>query len=88
MECSPATDNVEHRIFYGAYGAWFGATDKYMGLRLKISAAQHYGWARFDVSEDGITLTAKDYAYESTAATSIPAGNTGEVGIANIDQAE
>ncbi|MBA2422735.1 MAG: T9SS type A sorting domain-containing protein, partial [Chitinophagales bacterium] len=59
----------------------FGVTDKYLGLRLDMSGDNHYGWARLDVSDDGKTLTVKDYAYEATAETEIAAGATGTIGI-------
>jgi hypothetical protein len=67
--------------FAGAYGKWFGQTDKYLALRLDMGGSNHYGWARLDVSADGKSLTVKEYAYESTAATEIAAGETGGVGI-------
>ncbi len=63
------------------YGNWFGETDKYMGLRLDMGGDNHYGWARLDVSDDGKTLTVKDYAYEAAAEMEIAAGASGEVGI-------
>lgn len=67
--------------FQSAYGEWFGATDKYLGLRLDMAGDNHYGWARLDVSDDAKTLTVKDYAYEATAETEIAAGATGTIGI-------
>ncbi len=63
------------------YGNWFGQIDKYLGLRLDMGSDNHYGWARLDVSDDGKTLTVKDYAYEATAETEIAAGATGTIGI-------
>jgi hypothetical protein len=67
--------------FQNPYGNWFGETDKYLGLRLDMAGDNHYGWARLDVSDDGKTLTVKDYAYEATAETEIAAGATGTIGI-------
>jgi len=52
-----------------------GVTDGYMGLKFESGGNIYYGWARFDVSADQTTLTLKDYAYESTAATTINAGD-------------
>lgn len=69
--------------FQGAYGEWFGATDKYMGLRINLGGDDRYGWVRMDVSESGKTFTVKDYAYDSTA-TQIDAGATGNVGIHQV----
>ncbi|MGB3075256.1 MAG: T9SS type A sorting domain-containing protein [Chitinophagales bacterium] len=71
--------------FQNPYGNWFGATDAYMGLRIKVGTGDHYGWARFDVSEDGKTFTVKDYAYEATADASIAAGDAGNIGITPVN---
>lgn len=71
--------------FQGAYGDWFGAVDKYLGLRIKVGSSVHYGWMRMDVSEDGKTFTIKDYAYESTADASINAGDAGSIGITPVN---
>ena len=53
------------------YGAWTNATDKYLGLRFKISGQTHYGWARLDVDINTPAFTIKDYAYN--AAVNQPA---------------
>lgn len=58
-----------------------GVTDGYMGLKFESGGNVYYGWARFDLSADQLTLTLKDYAYESTAGTAINAGDVG-VGVA------
>lgn len=56
-------------------GNWIGGvTDKYFGFRFDLSGTTHYGWARFDVSADGSSITLKDYAYDATPNTAIPAG--------------
>jgi type IX secretion system substrate protein len=55
-------------------GNWIGATDKYFGFKFLIGTNTHYGWARCDVSTDGATVTLKDYAYDATPNTAIPAG--------------
>lgn len=55
-------------------GNWIGAVDKYFGFQFDLAGATHYGWARFDVSTDGASCTIKDYAYDATANTMIPAG--------------
>lgn len=73
--------------FQGAYGHWFAAVDKYMGLRLKVGTDNFYGWMRMDVAEDGKSFVIKDYAYESEDGTSITAGNTGNVGITPVNAA-
>ena len=71
--------------FSGAYGEWFGATDKYLGLRIKVGTNEHYGWVRMDVTTDGKTFTIKDYAFESTPAVSIAAGDAGSIGITPVN---
>ncbi|MEO6168519.1 MAG: T9SS type A sorting domain-containing protein [Chitinophagales bacterium] len=71
--------------FGNPYGDWFGAVDGYMGLRIKVGNDDHYGWARFDVSEDGKTFTVKDYAYESTEDAPIAAGDAGSIGITPVN---
>ena len=48
-------------------------------MRFESGGTTYYGWARFDVSADLLTLTIKDYAYESSGAQ-ILAGDMG-VGI-------
>ncbi len=74
------TDTVQFAAFvYPAsasytVGNWVGVTDKYFGLRFDLAGTTHYGWARFDVSADGTTAVLKDYAYDATANTAIPAG--------------
>jgi len=47
-------------------GNWFDITDGYLGLRIFVDGETHYGWARFDVVEDGSVFTLKDYAYNTT----------------------
>ncbi|MBW6481851.1 MAG: T9SS type A sorting domain-containing protein [Vicingaceae bacterium] len=54
-----------------------GVTDGYMGLKFSVGGNIHYGWARFDVSADQLTLTLKDYAYNATPNTPINAGDMG-----------
>lgn len=62
---------------YSSYGNWLGAQDKFLGLKFKIGANTHYGWARLDVSSNADQFTIKDYAYNATANTSINAGDMG-----------
>lgn len=75
-----ATDTVQFaaRVYPAStsynFGNWVGAVDKYFGLRFNLGGATHYGWARFDVATDGASFTIKDYAYDATANTAIPAG--------------
>lgn len=55
---------------------WCGVVDKYLGLRFKIGANTHYGWARLDVDAAGMNWTLKDYAYNTTPDEAINAGQT------------
>jgi hypothetical protein len=57
-------------------GNFIGQTDKYVGLRFKIGAVDHYGWVRIDLNGTATSLTVKDYAYDGTAGTSILTGAT------------
>ncbi len=56
-------------VLFGTLGDWGDVSDKYLGLRIKIGGADHYGWARLDVI-DG-TATLKDFAYNATANAAI-----------------
>jgi len=59
--------------FSGEYGNWINVTDGYLGLRLDLNGATHYGWARFDMVAGQATL--KDYAFEALACLGIEAGS-------------
>jgi len=53
-------------------GASFGSTfnggivDGYIGFKFTIGLTLHYGWMRVDVSDDAVSMTVKDFAYESS----------------------
>jgi hypothetical protein len=57
-------------------GAFLGQNDKFLGARFTNSGSIHYGWVRLSVAADATTITIKDYAYNSVAATAINAGQT------------
>jgi len=61
---------------------WWGATDKYLGVRIKINTQWHYGWVRMSVYNDATGFCIKDYAYESLPETTINAGQN----VAGINQ--
>lgn len=65
----------------GSYGNWFGASDKYLGLRFQVGGNWHYGWCRLDIDATCTYMTVKDYAYDSSPNTAIAAGNQGQVGM-------
>lgn len=62
---------------------WNGVTDKYVALRFSSGGSDYYGWARMDVQAIGDSWTIKDYAYNSTAATGI---NAGDMGTADVNE--
>ena len=71
--------------FNQSAGNWLGATDKYMGFRFTSGGNIHYGWMRMDVTADAVTVTVKDWAYNSVADAPINAGQT--VGLYdNVDE--
>jgi hypothetical protein len=71
-----------------AYGP-FLSQEGFVGLKFNAGANTHYGWVRVEVVTDSnsVTLSIKDYAYESTPNTAILAGLTenGPVGINEVD---
>lgn len=65
-------------VYYsGYYGNWFGATNKYLGLRFKVGTNWHFGWVRMDVGATADFLTVKDFAFENVPNTGILAGDMG-----------
>jgi hypothetical protein len=59
------------------FGRWFGATNRYLGLKFKIKGKIHFGWARLSVlGRQRITATLTGYAYETIPGKSIIAGAT------------
>ena len=58
-------------------GQFAGAGHKYIGVKFEISGATHYGWIRVSVSATHDTCVVDSYAYETTAATGIDAGDMG-----------
>lgn len=59
------------------YGPWADETDKYLGLQFEIDGELHYGWIRLDVTVGPVSLTIKDWAYNSTPNEMIIAGDIG-----------
>ena len=67
------------------YGPFADVTDKYLGVKFLIGADLYYSWFRLDVTVDPITITIKDYAYNSNPDESLIAG---EISNSTIDFAE
>lgn len=61
------------------YGNWLTATDKYIGLRLEINGATHFGWIRLDAGPG--TFTVKDWAFDDQENQSIEAGSSITLGV-------
>jgi len=58
--------------FHSSGGLWFGATNRYLGVKFSIDGETHYGWARFNAGAGYAQLTG--YAYETVPNKPIPAG--------------
>ena len=55
-------------------GQFFGQ-DKYVGLRIPVAGNTHYAWKRLSFSNDGSSVTVKEYAYRETPFSPINAGD-------------
>lgn len=55
-------------------GQFFGQ-DKYVGLRIPVAGNTHYAWMRLSFSNDGSSVTVKEYAYRETPFSPINAGD-------------
>ncbi len=53
-----------------------GAADGFLGLRLDVAGAMHYGWARIDLNSALDTVVLKDFALNLTATDPISTGQT------------
>ena len=58
------------------YGNWYGAVNKFIPLRLDVSAQKYYGWVRLNIASEALSFTVKDYAYNSIPNQTILAGDT------------
>lgn len=80
LDSNTSIGNSGNFIGYGdaSMDAWGAGTsfpinqDKYIGVRIEIDGQIHYGW--ICVNWNGSAFIFKDYAYESTPNTAIPAG--------------
>ncbi|HTS37723.1 MAG TPA: hypothetical protein VMH04_18760 [Candidatus Solibacter sp.] len=61
----------------GCAGPWNNIGTRYLGVRFKVGAETHYGWARVDVTTVGLgfKVSLTGYAYETTPSTPIDAGH-------------
>jgi hypothetical protein len=62
----------------GHWGHWFDVKERYLGLKFQIKGKTHYGWARFNVQDQGIAIQAllTGYAYETIPNKPIVTGDT------------
>jgi hypothetical protein len=69
-------------------GNFIGQAGKYLGFRLKSGASDYlYGWMAIEFAGPGdLTLTIKEYAYQSTPNSTIQVGQTTGVGIEHHKQ--
>lgn len=58
-------------------GNFRNTTDKYLAVRFYAGTQLYYGWIRFSVTSN-LTVTLKDYAYQSSGAKTILAGQTND----------
>lgn len=58
----------------GTYGNFNDGVDHFIGCKFMIGSNTHYGWVRVQCVSGGSSATIKDYAYQSTPATAITAG--------------
>jgi hypothetical protein len=60
------------------YGNWWGARNRYLGVKFRIHRKTHFGWARMSVylGPCGLCAQLTGYAYEDIAGKSIKAGQT------------
>jgi hypothetical protein len=58
-------------------GQFANTRNRYLGLQFSISGELHYGWARFNVTDNGGSVSAilTGYAYETTPGAPIFTGN-------------
>lgn len=80
----PSQDIWDDYGFLGISGVYYGQSvrvgqflgqDKYVGLRIQTAGNTHYAWMRLSLSNDGSTVTVKEYAYRETPFTPINAGD-------------
>jgi hypothetical protein len=58
-------------------GSWYNVTNRYLGLKFKIKAKIHYGWARLNARYGSrVAATLTGYAYETVPRRAIIAGKT------------
>ena len=72
---------------HGTSGQWVNVKYRYLGLRFRIGATIHYGWARLNVKVAGFHITAllTGYAYETVPRKAIIAGKTKGPDVITLD---
>jgi hypothetical protein len=63
------------RASIGSYAIDFQhGVDGFAGFRFENASGEHYGWARLNLDLDTLTLTVRNWAYESTPGATIAVG--------------
>jgi len=60
----------------GYFGNWFGAKDRFLGLKFQNNGETHYGWARLTVTNYSCAATLTGFAFETIPNKPIIAGRT------------
>lgn len=63
----------------GSTGPWNNVKNRYLGFKFQIKGMAHYGWARLNVTGNGIkgiVATMTGYAYETIPNKAVVAGQT------------
>jgi hypothetical protein len=58
------------------FGPWDGAHDKFIGVRIKISGEDHYGWIHLNVGNGMGSVTIRGFAYDNIPNRRVYAGLT------------
>ncbi|HTA22551.1 MAG TPA: hypothetical protein VK763_03380 [Terriglobales bacterium] len=68
--------STSHPPDYEILGPFANTDDRYLGLQFSINGEIHYGWARFNVTDTGKSVSAilTGYAYETTPGAPIFTG--------------
>jgi hypothetical protein len=85
LQFSPYGQCMRSDVYSDTQGQWQHATNKYLGLGIRIDGEIHYGWARLSTTNPhNFEAVLTGYAYETVANKTIVAGDEGK----NTDEAE
>jgi hypothetical protein len=79
LKFAPYGQCMRSFFYYDIQGYWKHATNKYLGLAMRIDGQIHYGWARLNTSGVlNFQAVLTGYAYETEPGKSIVAGDQGQ----------